>query len=98
VETECQALKQAQLMRDDVSADVVGLMIVGTYLLVARRLSTLQHKPDFDHWVRSLQLLIADGTASGPLRAQRDAALKKAAGPRRARTASAALRSRKGRR
>jgi AcrR family transcriptional regulator len=90
VETECRALKDARLMRDDVSADVVGLMIVGTYLLVARRLSTLEEKPDFEHWVRSLQLLIADGTASGPLRAQRDAALKRAAGPRRARTARSA--------
>ena len=85
VETECRALKDARLMRDDVSADVVGMMIVGTYLLVARRLSTLEQKPDFEHWVRSLQLLIADGTASGPLRAQRDAALKRAARPRRAR-------------
>lgn len=90
VETECRALKDARLMRDDVSADVVGLMIVGTYLLVARRLSTLEQKPDFDHWVRSLQLLIADGTASGPLRAQRDAALKRAAVPRRARASRSA--------
>ena len=87
VETECQALKDARLMRDDVSADVVGLMIVGTYLLVARRLSTLKEKPDFDHWVRSLQLLIADGTASGPLRTQRDAALKRTATLRVRRTA-----------
>lgn len=85
VETECRALKDAHLMRDDVSPDVVGLMIVGTYLLVARRFSTLKEKPDFDYWVRSLQLLIADGTASGPLRTQRDAALKRTSTPRRVR-------------
>ena len=73
VETECAALKAGGLMRDDVSGDVLGLMIVGTYLLVARRLSTLTQKPDFEPMVAALQALIADGTASASLRAHRDA-------------------------
>jgi AcrR family transcriptional regulator len=64
VEVECQALKAAMLIRDDVPADVVGMMIVGTYLLVARRLSRLSEKPDFDPWVKSLQTLISEGTSS----------------------------------
>jgi len=63
VEIECRALKDAKLVRDDVPGDVLGLMIVGTYLLVARRLSTLTQKPDFDRWVTSLQTLIVEGTA-----------------------------------
>ena len=67
VELECRAMKDAHLLRDDVPADVLGLMIVGTYLLVARRLSTLQEKPDFDHWVRALQTLIAQGTSGIPV-------------------------------
>jgi AcrR family transcriptional regulator len=70
VELECRALKDAKLMRDDVPGDVVGLMIVGTYLLVARKLSTLTAQPDFEHWVRSLQTLIAEGTSSPELRAR----------------------------
>jgi AcrR family transcriptional regulator len=67
VEIECRALKASHLVRDDVPGDVLGMMIVGTYLLVARRLSTLEAKPDFDRWVQSLQTLIAEGTASKTL-------------------------------
>ncbi len=69
VEVELGALKVAHLIRDDVPGDVVGMMIVGTYLLVARRLATLDEKPDFDHWVRSLQTLIAEGLSNGTVRA-----------------------------
>jgi AcrR family transcriptional regulator len=68
VEVECTALKESKLVRPEVPGDVLGLMIVGTYLLVARKLSTLTEKPDFDHWVTSLQTLIAQGTAPAMLR------------------------------
>lgn len=61
VALDCAALKYAHTMRDDVPADVVGLMVVGTYLLVARRLAAMDERPDFDHWVRSLHQLIAEG-------------------------------------
>lgn len=71
LQNECQVLKKARLIRDDVSGDVLGMMIVGTYLLIARRLSTLSEKPDFEPWVRSLQSLIADGTISQSLRSAR---------------------------
>lgn len=63
VQVECEALKSVRLMRDDIPGDVLGLMMVGTYLLVARRMAGLTKKPDFDPWVVSLQKLIAEGTA-----------------------------------
>ena len=68
VATECRDLKTWGLLRDEVEAEVVGMMIVGTYLLVARRLASFTEKPDFEPWVRSLQLLIAEGTAPPELR------------------------------
>jgi AcrR family transcriptional regulator len=68
VATECRDLKTWGLLRDEVEAEVVGMMIVGTYLLVARRLASFDKKPDFEPWVRSLQLLIAEGTAPPELR------------------------------
>lgn len=68
VATECRDLKAWGLLRDEVEAEVVGMMIVGTYLLVARRLASFEKKPDFEPWVRSLQLLIAEGTAPPQLR------------------------------
>jgi hypothetical protein len=57
-------LEKVGLVRADVPAELVGMMIVGTYLLVARRFSRATEQPDFDHWVRSLQALIASGVAT----------------------------------
>lgn len=93
VEAQCAQMKQAGLLRADVHFEVVGSMIVGTWLLVARRMSTLPRKPDFDGWVRSLQAVIADGAFSGSLRSHRDAAARHAASSatvRRVRRAAAA--------
>lgn len=69
VEDECRALTRARVMRDDLPADVVGLMVVGTYLLLARRLSLLDEKPDFDRWVLALHALLAEGTLPPAARA-----------------------------
>jgi AcrR family transcriptional regulator len=63
VQVECEALKAVRLIRDDIPGEVLGLMMVGTYLLVARRMVGLAEKPAFDPWVASLQKLIAEGTA-----------------------------------
>lgn len=81
LERQCAEMKQAGLLRDDVQFEVVGSMIVGTWLLVARRMSTLPRRPDFEPWVRSLQTVIADGASSGSLRTHRDAAAQRAAHP-----------------
>lgn len=70
---ECRELRKAGLIRDDVPDEMVGMMILGTYLLVARRLSTLAEKPDFEPWVRSLQALIVEGTAPPALHLHRAA-------------------------
>lgn len=64
VEAQSVALKSVGLVRSDVPGEVLGLMIVGTYLMVARRLTRLKQKPDFDHWVRSLHGVIAQGIAN----------------------------------
>lgn len=62
VQEECDALKAVRLMRDDIPGEALGLMMVGTYLLVARRMAGLTEKPDFDPWVSALQKLLAEGT------------------------------------
>ncbi|MCC6336856.1 MAG: helix-turn-helix transcriptional regulator [Myxococcales bacterium] len=83
VQEECEALKAVKLMRDDIPGEAVGLLLVGTYLLVARRLSSLEEKPDFDVWLTALQKLLAEGTAPRPhTRATRSSPF--AASPRRA--------------
>ena len=89
VERQCVSLKDAGLIRGDVPSYVLGSMIVGTYLLVARRMARLPEKPDFEPWVQALQRVIADGAASGSLRVHRDAASKLSASALRARGAAA---------
>lgn len=69
VADEIDALKQVGLIRPDVDGAVVGSMIVGTYMMVARRFMTLAQPPDFERWVTSLQALISEGSASDALRA-----------------------------
>lgn len=62
VSDECAALKRMGLVRDDLPGEVMGMMVVGTYLLVARKLATAKEKPDFDQWVHALRELLAQGT------------------------------------
>lgn len=63
VERECAALKKAALMRSEVPTSVIGPMIVGTYLLVGRRMARLSEKPDFAPWVQALQSALFEGIA-----------------------------------
>lgn len=79
VREECGELRRAGLLRDDASEEVVGLMLVGTYLLVARKLSTFDQKPDFEPWVRSLQLLLAEGISPAASRSPPPRAARKPA-------------------
>jgi len=62
VQAECEALKAVRLMRDDVAGEALGTVMVGTYLLVARRLAGLSARPDFDAYLAPLQTLLAEGT------------------------------------
>jgi AcrR family transcriptional regulator len=66
VRDECRVLQRVGLMRSDVPGDLVGSMIVGTYLLVARRLSQAAERPDFERLVEQLQHVISEGIAPRP--------------------------------
>jgi AcrR family transcriptional regulator len=88
VESSCLVLKRAGLLRDDLATPTFGQMVVGTYLLVARRMSLLQEKPDIDSLVQSLQSVLADGASSTTLRAHRDAAIRATSRTLRARRAA----------
>ncbi len=87
VEVETEVLMRAGLIREDLHERALGPIVVGTYLMMARRMSTLPVKPDIDLLVNSLQSVLADGVSSKSLRAQRDRA---AGGPVRVAPAPAA--------
>src|SRR5947209_4911297 len=48
--------------RPDIPGELFGSLIVGTYLLLAVRMSRLQEKPDLREWARSLHTLIHEGS------------------------------------
>ena len=49
--------------RTDIPPEVFGSMIVGTYTLLAMRMSRMQEKPDLAEWARSLHTLVREGSA-----------------------------------
>lgn len=49
--------------RSDIPTEVFGSMIVGTYVLLAMRMSRMTAKPDLHEWARSLHTLIREGSA-----------------------------------
>jgi AcrR family transcriptional regulator len=63
IDAECAQLKHAGVVRGDVSGEVLGMMVVGTYLLVARRFAMARVKPDFEALVLMLQQTISRGIA-----------------------------------
>lgn len=49
--------------RTDIPPELFGSMIVGTYVLIAMRMSRMTEKPDLGAWARSLHVLIREGSA-----------------------------------
>jgi hypothetical protein len=49
--------------RADIPSEIFGSMIVGTYMLLAMRMSRMTEKPDLAEWARSLHALIREGSA-----------------------------------
>ncbi len=61
-----EQMKAVGLTRPDLPGEVVAAMVMGTWLLVVRRMVELEQKPDLDYWVRSVSALIAEGSAPRP--------------------------------
>ncbi|SRR5258706_2736524 len=53
----------AAACRTDIPSEIFGSMIVGTYMLLAIRMSRMEQKPDLAEWARSLHTLIREGSA-----------------------------------
>jgi AcrR family transcriptional regulator len=54
---------QGAACRQDLPPEIIGSMIVGTYLLLAMRMSRMTQKPNLAEWATSLHTLIREGTA-----------------------------------
>lgn len=74
VRRDCRNLQRVRLMRDDVEPDVLSMMVVGTYLVIARRLVRAEEKPDFARLVEGLQRVMFQGVGPPTSSASRAAA------------------------
>ncbi|WNG14021.1 TetR/AcrR family transcriptional regulator [Cystobacter fuscus] len=61
VAQEFRRLQSGRALRSDVPSEVIGSLIVGTYVLLAQRMSQMQEKPDLAAWANSIHLLIREG-------------------------------------
>lgn len=66
VREEFNSLQQLGLVRADVSGDALGLMVVGTYLMVARQLVISKSKPDISAMVKAVGMVVGQGIAPSP--------------------------------
>src|SRR5205807_10551814 len=54
--------QKAGLCRDDVPPELFGALVIGTYLLVGKKMARAPEKPDLALWARTLQQLIREGS------------------------------------
>ncbi|MGV3619265.1 MAG: TetR/AcrR family transcriptional regulator [Archangium sp.] len=80
VSRECGVLQKENLVRADLPGDLLGHMVVGTYMMMARRLVDLPEKPDFTPWVGALQAVLTEGLS--PQRLKPPKKNKKTVSPR----------------
>lgn len=52
--------------RADLDPDLVSELVIGMYLQLARRMTRLPQKPDFDLWARTVDTLMVEGLAARP--------------------------------
>lgn len=52
-----------QACRSDIPSEIFGSLIVGTYMLLALRMSRMTEKPDLAAWARSLHTIIREGSS-----------------------------------
>jgi hypothetical protein len=71
VQDEFEVVKALGACRTDVPSELFGSMVVGTWLLVAQRMSRLEKRPDLDQWVEALHRLIREGSAPRSVRGKR---------------------------
>ncbi len=62
VANDFQWLQGTGVCRPDVPPQVIGSLIVGTYLLLAQQMSQMAEKPDLSVWASSIHRLIREGS------------------------------------
>lgn len=76
VADEITAGQKQGICRTDIPPPIFGAMMVGTYLVLGHRLSSLREKPDLRSWARSIQNLVHPAS-SAPAPLKRKAPVRK---------------------
>ncbi|MBL9037169.1 MAG: hypothetical protein JNG84_01520, partial [Archangium sp.] len=57
----CEAMRAWGVCRPDVPSEVVGSMLIGSWLLMLRQMTELTEKPDLAAWLEGLSRVLAGG-------------------------------------
>lgn len=63
VQNDYERLKSSGCCRDDIPSDVFASVLVGAWLMIARKMAAADQKPDFEGWMQALHRLIREGAA-----------------------------------
>jgi len=62
----CERLKHWGVCRRDVSSELMGTMLIGSWLMLLRRMIALHEKPDLESWLAGLSLMLENGMTGRP--------------------------------
>ncbi|MCU0701517.1 MAG: TetR/AcrR family transcriptional regulator [Myxococcaceae bacterium] len=62
----CERMKKANVIRRDLSNDVLATMFMGVWVLTMRKMVAQEEKPDFHALIAELNLLVGEGIAPRP--------------------------------
>lgn len=63
VQGDFERFKAAGCCRADIPSDVYASMLVGAWLMIARKMAAHDQKPDFEQWLEALHRLVREGAA-----------------------------------
>lgn len=62
----CERLKKWGVCRPDVPSELMGTMLIGSWLLLLRRMTSLSEKPNLESWLHGLSRLLENGITGRP--------------------------------
>jgi AcrR family transcriptional regulator len=63
----CERMKKVNVIRPDVSNDVLATMLMGVWILTMRKMVAQDEKPDFHTLIAEMNLLLGEGAAPRPV-------------------------------
>ncbi len=66
VSASCDRLKKWGICRPDVPSEIIGSMLIGSWMMLLRHMTGLTEKPDLESWLDGLTRLVENGISPAP--------------------------------